>query len=692
MIKEHQKGSACSVGTPTTSLLPEMSGITTPKKIFTIAELRSLRDETNIPCQSPIETASYSVLLANRQNDAYKTTDRSIKPTKAQSVPIRSNIAATNKLPPASTPSTIPFAHQVAGSNMQWRQPQQSFASDLRSPRSLISQKHGMKEQTAKLSGEPGIIATRVNMQLANNFENRNNEKERPNGQQSKSLSSAEHQRLQFEKEREEIELNRQNVRKMSGSTSDAMADNRGQRRSSGYHDECDLLMDELAGKSCAIDLIKSDTIAQSPAISVQSTGKSNMLMMAMGLGSEGKTQPSPQGMKKISIDTIFSNINVKNNTPIKPCSSSDHTPGSNLVPSSPFSYDITDNSSARKPQSLHEVNISRKESDSFADGSLIEADDDYEISMRLIERMICGDDDYDKDDKSISYGASNKSQVQPLYSFFDAPPPPPPGINTAHAPKHASPVAYMQQQSLSNARSPIGASHLEGGVSLSIESLFETARRHELANNNGVAMSHQRDRVHHNQETSKTTDVLLKLGFGSQTFQGINGQDYPSDQNACFQGSPQYHSTPQKSSSSYPLNANSQSKEQGSSPFAFHSSSSGGGSSGGGNRRSIGTPIGSSSASTSSRQQLFKMTRVSNPTKTLTVEKSPIPVFKDNQGKEVPVESPQKISNMLSPSPSAAAVVGKDAGMQRISISDLFKSSSKKDATPSVVTTNALS
>ena len=670
-----------------------MSGITAPKKIFTIAELRSLRDETNIPCQSPIETASYSFLLANRQNDAYKTTDRSIKPTKAQSVPIRSNIAATNKLPPASTPSTIPFAHQIAGSNMQWRQPQQTFASDLRSPRSLISQKHGMKEQTAKLSGEPGIIATRVNMQLAHSSENRNNEKERPYGQQSKSLSSAEHQRLQFEKEREEIELNRQNARKMSGSTSDAIADNRGQRRSSGYHDECDLLMDELAGKSCAVDVIKSDTIAQSPDISVQSTGKSNMLMMAMGLGGEGKAQPSPQGMKKISIDTIFSNINVKNNTPIKPYSSSDHTPGSNLVSSTPFSFDITDNSSARKPQPLHEGNISRRETDSFADGSLIEADDDYEISMRLIERMICGDDDYDKDDISISYGASNKSQVQPLYSFFDAPPPPPPpGINTAHAAKHASPVAYMQQQSLSNARSPSGAPHLEGGVSLSIESLFETARRHELATNNGIAMPHQSDRVHHNQDTSKTTDVLLKLGFGAQTFQGSNGQDYPSDQNAYLQGSPQYHSTPQKSSSSYPLNANSQSKEQGSSPFAFHSSSSGGGSSGGGNRRSIGTPIGSSSASTSSRQQLFKMTRVSNPIKTLTLEKSPIPVFKDNQGKQVPVESSQKISNILSPSPSGAAVVGKDAGMQRISISDLFKSSSKKGATPSVVTTNALS
>ena len=675
-----------------------MSGITAPKKIFTIAELRSLRDETNIPYQSPAETASYCALLANRLNDASKTTDRSIKPTKAQSVPIRSNIAVTNKLPPASTPSTIPFAHQIAGSNMQWRQPQQTFASDLRSPRSLISQKHGMKELTAKLSGEPGIIATRVNMQLAHNSENRNNEKERSTGQQSKCLSSAENQRLQFEKEREEIELNRQNVRKMSGSASDVVADSRGQRRSSGYHDACDLLMDELAGKSCSIDVTKSDTIAQSPAISVQSTGKSNMLMMAMGLGSESRTQPSPQGMKKISIDTIFSNTTVKNNTPIKPYSSSDHTPSSNLAPSSPFSYDIADNSSARKLQPSHEVNFSKKDSDSFADGSLIEADDDYEISMRLIERMICGDDDYDKDDKSTSYGASSKSQVQPLYSFFDAPPPPPPppGINSAHAAKHAGPVAYMQQQSMSNARSPSGAPHVEGGVSLSIESLFETARRHELANNSGVSMSHQRDRLQNHQDTSKTTDVLLKLGFGAQTYQGSNGQDYPPDRNAYLQGSPQYHSTPQKSSSSYPLNTNSQSKEQGSSPFAFHSSSSGGGSSGGGNRRSIGTPTGSSSASTSSRQQLFKMSRVPNPNPTnikttLMVEKSPTPVLKDNQGKQVPVESPLKISNMLKPSLSAAAVVGKDSGMQRISISDLFKSSSKV-TTPSVVTTNALS
>ena len=71
-------------------------------------------------------------------------------------------------------------------------------------------------------------------------------------------------------------------------------------------------------------------------------------------------------------------------------------------------------------------------------------------------------------------------------------------------------------------------------------------------------------------------------------------------------------------------------------------------------------------------------------------VEKSPIPVLKDNQGKQVPVESPQKISIMLNPSLSAAAVVGKDSGMQRISISDLFKSSSKV-TTPSVVTTNDL-
>jgi hypothetical protein len=678
-----------------------MLGITTPKKIYTIAELKSLRAETNIPSQSPSETASYGVLLTNRLNDASKTTDRSLKPTKLLNVPTKSNIVPMNKAPVANAPSNVTSVHQITGSNMQWRQQQQqqqTSSSDLRAPRSVVTQKFGSKEQTTKNFGDPEYFANRGNVQPAHNSENRNYEKDRINGQQSKSMSSAEQQRLQFEKEREEIEVNRQNMRKMSGANADVVVDNEGQRRHSMYHDECDILMDELAGKSPTTKAVKvAAAPTQSPIIPAQATGKSNMLMMAMGLGGEGKTQPSPQGMKKISIDSIFSNINTKNATPVNTSTAIDHNLSRNTVTSSNFSFDTMDNSSARKQQPSQEIYSRKNESDSYTDSSLIEADDDYEISMRLIERMICGDDDYDKDDKSSSYNAAVKSQEQPLYSFFDALQQPPTDMPIEE--KQASPAGFMQHQSMSSVRSPSGAlQHQGGGVSLSIDSLFESARKHELANNGGIAMSHQRKDVHNTQDTGRTTDVLLKLGFGAQTIQGNNGHDFV-DNSVYMQGSP-LHSTPQKSGSSYPTNVNSQSKEHGSSPFAFHSSSSGGGSSGGGSRRSSGTTIGSSSASTSSRQQLFKMTRVTIPTKALTVEKSPIAILKVNQERpvplpvpvpvQVPVETPKKISIMPDSSTKPAAVVGKDSGMHRISISDLFKSSGKV-ATPSLLTANAL-
>ena len=666
-----------------------MLGIAPPKKIYTIAELKSLRAKTNIPCQSPSETASYGVLLTNRLNDASKTTDRSLKPTKTLNVPTKSNIVPTNKTPVANAPSYVTSVNQITGSNMQWRQQQQQTSScDLRAPRSGVSQKHGIKEQGTKNFGDPENLANRGNVQPAHNSENRNYEKDCINGQQSKSMSSAEQQRLQFEKEREEIEVNRQNMRKMSGANADVVMDNEGQRRHSMYHDECDMLMDELAGKNLTTNAVKvAAAPTQSPIIPVQATGKSNMLMMAMGLGGEGRTQPSPQGMKKISIDSIFSNVNTKNATPTSTSTTSDQNLSRNAVTISNFSFDTMDNSSARNQQPSQEINYGKNESNSFTGSSLIEADDDYEISMRLIERMICGDDDYDKDDKSSSYGTAVKSQEQPLYSFFDTLSPPATKVPIEE--KQASPAGFIQHQSMSNVRSPSGALQHQGGcVSLSIDSLFESARKHELANNGGIAMSHQRKDVHNTQDTSKTTDVLLKLGFGAQTIQGNNGHNFV-DNSVYMQGSP-IHSTPQKSSSSYPTNLNSQSKEHGSSPFAFHSSSSGGGSSGGGNRRSSGTPIGSSSASTSSRQQLFKMTRV---TKALTIEKSPIAVLKVDQERPVPVpvpvETPKKISIIPDTSPKPAAVAGKDSGMQRISISDLFKSSGKV-ATPSLLTANA--
>ena len=677
-----------------------MLGITAHKKIYTIAELKSLRAETNIPSQSPSETASYGVLLTNRLNDASKTTDRSLKPTKVLNLPTKSNIVPMNKMPVANAPSNVTSVHQITGSNMQWRQQQQqqqqqTSSNDLRAPRSVVPQKFGSKEQTTKNFGDSEYLANRGDAQPAHNSENRNYEKDRINGQQSKSMSSAEQQRLQFEKEREEIEINRQNMRKMSGANADAVVDNEGQRRHSMYHDECDMLMDELAGKSPTTKSVKvAAAPTQPPIIPAQATGKSNMLMMAMGLGGEGKTQPSPQGMKKISIDSIFSKINTKNSTPVNTSTASDHKLSRTAVTSSNFSFDTMDNSSARKQQPSQEIYSRKNESDSYTDSSLIEADDDYEISMRLIERMICGDDDYDKDDKSSSYNAAVKSQEQPLYSFFDTLQQPPTNIPMEE--KQASPAGFMQHQSMSSVRSPSGAlQHQGGGVSLSIDSLFESARKHEL-NNGGIAMSHQRKDVHHTQDTGRTTDVLLKLGFGAQTIQGNNGHDFV-DNSVYMQGSP-IHFTPQKSSSSYPTNVNSHSKEHGSSPFAFHSSSSGGGSSGGGSRRTSGTTIGSSSASTSSRQQLFKMTRVTIPTKALTVEKSPVAILKANQERPVPlpvtvpvpVETPKKISIIPESSPKPAAVVGKDSGMQRISISDLFKSSGKV-ATPSLLTANAL-
>ena len=382
------------------------------------------------PVDCPTEIASYQCLLINRtsqKSHAAKVSDR--PPGLIQHVPIKKENEDN-----ASENSTASNENRLGS---QWRQQPLSAATyENREIRSNHPQYSINRDQTNGTANVQNVRNQAGNIvKDSRPFKSADN----PN----KGLTSAEQQRLQFQKEREEIELQRQKLKSSgesrSGLKSVKFEDLQGQSNidlssgHTGYHDECDQLMDELAGTSGNKRNNNNDeNFKQSQKLQLEhvvDTGKGN--------------QPFSLGMKKTSIGNIFNsvasssipaikNMEVEANHAILSIPPSVMSPTSHLN----FNYESTINCNnsnnsksnnqnslflypAQSPIEIHK-NLGEKDflpSSDYMNELVMGADDmggddDYEISMRLIEQMVGDDDDDDvkNNNKTNDYSDINKN------------------------------------------------------------------------------------------------------------------------------------------------------------------------------------------------------------------------------------------------------------------------------------------
>jgi hypothetical protein len=569
------------------------------------------------------------------------------------------------------------------------------------------SRNPGQNTAPRNISRNPGIEKSRMN-------------------EQSKGLSSAEYQRLQFEREREEIQLKRQNAKQSSGGGPGSMKDASNAGRLPAYHDECDALMDELAGKSNSAINMKSIAPVQivTAPLREQTVGKSNLLLGAMGLGvSDRSPQPSPQGMKKINLENMFS----KKKTVLGPPPGITGPPPGITIPHSSTPNVGMGGLNGSHIFSAVPAPIQHKDFEretDFTKEAVADADDDYEVSMRMIDRMISGDDDYDKDDISTSYSEACVTQPASRYAFSDT---------------HASTInQFGLQQSLGMSLSSIPSTSRSSPVCIGGDSTFSLSSMKIQGESNDSlgSMSHTPYRSGYSTpgqthtQAVQPTNVLLKLGYDPQS--PNRNTDNRTDTAVLHLSSPAPLNSSQKL-----VTIPSTPKQQAagvshSSPFAFHSSSSGCGSSGGGSRRSSGgsgahvvptssSPVPASSIkksnmSASSWQQLQKMARGAAPTTPRPEEDNgdiSIRSTSDDTAKQSNRSTPRQTPRPATVTPTAVTpttvtptataatsavvipttasspavtpttvtgFVGKDVGLHRINVSDLFKASSSID------------
>lgn len=580
--------------------------------------------------------------------------------------------------------------------------------NDSRFPHKINSSHNGNRNQaTMNTNGNFNSRNPGQNTAPRNISRNPGMERSRTN-EQSKGLSSAEYQRQQFEREREEIQLKRQSAKENSGGGPGSTTDASNPGRLPAYHDECDLLMDELAGKSNSSVNVKSIVPPQIVTAPEQLVVKSDLLLGAIGLRVNDRSpQPSPQGMKKINLDNIFSKKKAVLGPP----------PGiaipQSIIPNVGMGGLNGSHIFSAVPAPLQHKDFER-ESD-FTKEAIADADDDYEVSMRMIDRMISGDDDYDKDDISTSYSEACVMQPASRYAFTDS---------------HASTInQFGMQQSLGMSLSSLPSTSRSSPLCIGGgDSTFSLSSMKILGDSSdGVgSMSHTPYRSGYCSpaQTMQPTNVLLKLGYDALS--PSRNTDNKTDNAVLQMSSPVPLNTSQKLS-----NIPSTPKQQTagvshSSPFAFHSSSSGCGSSGGGSRRTSGgsgahmvptasSPVPTSSdkgrvsliksnMSASSWQQLQKMARGVAPTTPRPEEDTAdisIRTTSDDTSKQSNRSTPKQTPKPTTPTPttvtgatvtptavSSATVtpttvtgfVGKDVGLHRINVSDLFKASSAID------------
>lgn len=691
------------------------AGNVTPKIVYSSVQLRSIRGALTVSIESPVETAAYSVLLKGRSTE---TSAKKRDQQQSQVKNFHGDSLANSK--PTFVPETI--SNISADNNGKWRQQRPIPLVQNRPARNLQDSQSSIHDKITANSPIRGNYSPQ-----STQVDNRDTTKIRSPAPQPRNMSSAEQQRQQFEKERLEIEMNRQNAKKLSSGTSDSKGSSSTPGRNPLYHDECDLLMDELAGKSTgaiAISVALPTPLSMHPpGLTVQSMGKSNMLLGAMGITEDKRGQASQQPMKKISLDHIFAKSAQAAHTPAPPGIRLVATNALNNGMSSagaPFSYDRNPS-----PPSKHDGGINYDEIGSYLIGSGgADADDDYEESMRMIDRMIGGDDDYDyfKEDKLPRVDdVTNGSQQTSRYTF-----PASSALTTELISKPLVSSIYKAPQQSAGVYAPLHTS----GVSLNVNTLFAAARLHG-ENSGGIVQMSNPSEMPSARDRSGSTDVLFKLGFGTQ------GQHQKEERRGVMntfsqQGQPVTPQTPLRLSGSSSDSIGSPSgvanqrgvANMNMSPFAFHSSSSGGGSSGGGARRSAGNTnaqvsalvaspvhtngdtkspklLGKSSISASSRQQLMKMVRGSTPSKTSSGPSSngmpTAPAVNAPQNKHKQQQQQQhQLQQSSTPDVKAITPVRlappttpkekgkeKEIGLQRISLSDLFKSSLSSGPAP---------
>ena len=681
-------------------------GNVTPKIVYSFAQLRSIRGTLTSSIESPVETAAYGVLLKGRSNEI-SVTRRDQQQSQVKNS--HGDLLANSK--PTFVPEKI--SNTAADQSGKWRQQQPAPLTNNRPIRNLQNNQGSIHDQITTNSPSRGNYIPQ-----STQFDNKDTLKIRSAAPQFKNMSSAEQQRQQFEKERLEIEMNRQNAKKLSGGNSDQKGSSLAPGRNPLYHDECDLLMDELAGKSSGSITLSMASPApistHPPGIPLQSVGKSNLLLGAMGLTEDKRGQASHQSMKKISLDHIFAKsaqaVHAPAPTGIRLVATNALSNGVGMPNAGAlFSYD-------RNPvlPSKLDGGINYDEIGGYLIGSggSAEADDDYEESMRMIDRMIGGDDDYDyfKEDKaSMMDDVNNAPQQTSRYTF-------PVSSSAAESTSKPTVSSHFTAQQQSTA---VNAPPHTSGVSLNVNTLFAAARLHGENRGGIVKMSNPSELVSA-QDRSVSTDVLFKLGFGAQGQLQKEERRGGSMNSFSQQSQPVTPQTPLRSSSSSSdsigspsgVNQRGGATNMNMSPFAFHSSSSGGGSSGGGARRStsnsahfvasVASPVhtngdttsakllGKSNISASSRQQLMKMVRGSTPSKpspgppsngTPTTPLVNAPQSKQKQPQqqqqsntpEVKAATPVRLAQSTGPKEKEKE---KESGLQRISLSDLFKSS----------------
>lgn len=682
------------------------------KIVYSLIELRSIRENVKVS-ESPIETSPYHALTLNRitsqssefrkrngnNNGIFSSEKRAIE---------RQHLRESRDTNPNQN-----YLHSQSLSPKQQMIPDTRFLGKssnepLKNLGSVKSLNH--KE---RVNSED----RRLEIRLGTSSENVRNR----DGGSSGGGTSAEQQRLQFEREREQIVLDRQKTKQKSSEGMNHFLSseppnvsvtniNRVTTESTtgSYHNDCDLLMIELANNDNS-----NGNVTRSHNTEIKAR-------------SEGPSLHSPPGTKKVSLDSIFASSSS---------TSQSVTSLQSIIPVADLNMNgrgegignIFSQGSATE-NSVHQRHRFEEEGH-IGDSSI---DEDFEAHMRLIERMVFDDKEDDRDDNN-HYETSSQIHPSSQYSFVDSLPLP--STNEFKAEQHASSEVI---------KSP--------SVSLSVNSLFSAAKLKSEGGRGIVQISHPQSRsysvsspsLHAStyiaespdgrgrsfSDRSASFDVLSKLGFESQMLEQkqaqtqveicqeqrrkySEGQEYlsspsPAPLNNSFS---HLHSPPSTLSYSRPsqdiLDDTNEKVSTGStSPFAFHSNNSGG-SSGGGSRRGNGngnfaasaasssssftspsakdarikqsTPkIGggarnSPNISASSRLQLMKMLKSPGST----------PVKSQTHSAMGHITGNTKSSNNDCATPIKASVIAEPLGgaksekmspMQRINISDLFK------------------
>jgi hypothetical protein len=345
------------------------------KIVYSLRELKSFNEKKLIG-ESPLETSSYNVKLnriaASKQNG---------------------NVNASCKVtPPHQNLNASPHSQPI-GSKQQSMNDSRLLIKNENEFRKIAG---NMKSLNHKGRGTFGD--ERLESELNSGF---------GGGNGGGGGTSAEQQRLQFEREREQILLDRQKSKKTpsgkvndfitSESSNNSIAHERRATNNGSYHNDCDLLMDELANN------VEGSHVTGSFDTDNKSGNDKGYSLLS-----------PPPGTKKISLNSIFASSSSSSQPanppePIIPVANvhiQANKGDNNGIFSQAFGTKIPVYQPPRHEEEAHIGDIS--------------IDEDFEASMRLIERMVFDDKEDDRNDNNCY---DTQIQPSPQYSFFDGMP-----------------------------------------------------------------------------------------------------------------------------------------------------------------------------------------------------------------------------------------------------------------------------